>query len=288
MTSSQSVAGMEPSLSPSLVERVLAKLGLKNKPTLDLAGLNSLYAAISGNIPFDNIQKRIWFATDRKKPVTGGDPREFFENWVRHGTGGTCWAGNGGMYALAHALGFQARRMAGSVIVANYPQGGNHGSVLVTLDGIEYVFDHTFGAFKVAPFIPGKRASTGTGIHNIEVIPVDGGFEVFFHLGWTEDALPFRTEPEHDPVDHSFFIDRYDNASRVGFFNDTLLISRRFANSTVTIGRMNKIVISPGGSLAKTELTPAQRDQVLIQELGLSPEVVSMIPPDVVDGVAPF
>jgi len=287
MTSSQDVSGAEPSLSPALVELVLAKLGLQNKPTLDLPGLNTLYAAICGNIPFDNIQKRIWFASDRKKPVTGGDPRDFFENWVRHGTGGTCWPGNGGMYALAHALGFQTRRMAGSVIVANYPQGGNHGSVLVTLDGVDHVFDHSFGAFKVAPFVPGKPASTGTGVHNVEVIPVDGGFEVFFHLGWTEDALAFRTEPEYDAVDHSFFIARYDNASRVGFFNDTLLITRRFANSIVTVGRMNKLVISTDG-LAKTELTAGQRDEVLIQELGLTPEVVSMIPPDVVEGIAPF
>jgi arylamine N-acetyltransferase len=287
MTSSHGVSGAEPSLSPALVERVLAKLALKNEPALDLAGLNRLYAAISGGIPFDNVQKRIWFAGDRKQPVTGGDPREFFENWVRHGTGGTCWPGNGGMYALARALGFQARRMAGSVIVANYPQGGNHGSVLVTLDGIDYVFDHTFGAFKVAPLVPGNRASSGTGIDNIEVIPVDGGFEVFFHLGWTEDALAFRTEPEHDPVDHAFFLARYDNASRVGFFNDTLLITRRFANSIVTIGRMNKIVVSAEG-LTKTELTAAQRDEVLIHELGLSPEVVSRIPPDVVEGVSPF
>jgi N-hydroxyarylamine O-acetyltransferase len=288
MTSSHGASVAEPSLAPSLVERVLAKLGLKNKPTLDLAGLNQLYAAISGSIPFDNIQKRIWFAGDRKQPVTGGDPREFFENWVRHGTGGTCWPGNGGMFALAHALGFQARRMAGSVIVANYPAGANHGSVLVTLDGIDYVFDHTFGAFKVVPVILGNRASAGTGIHNIEVIPVDGGFEIFFHLGWTGDALAFRTEPEHDPVDHSFFLARYDNASRVGFFNDTLLITRRFANSIVTIGRMNKIVISADGVLTKTELTTAQRDEALVQELGLSPEVVSMIPPDVPEGVAPF
>jgi len=89
-------------------------------------------------------------------------------------------------------------------------------------------------------------------------------------------------------VDHAFFLARYDNANRVGFFNDTLLISRRFASSFVTIGRMNKIVVSSDGAFTKTELTAAQRDEVLIQELGLSPEVVSMIPPDIVEGVAPF
>ncbi len=245
--------------------------------------LSSRPAAICGSIPFDNVQKRIWFASDRSKPVTGGDPVEFFENWVKHGTGGTCWPGN----ALAHALGFNACRMAGSVIIANYPRGANHGSVLVTLDGVDYVFDHSFGAFKLVPIVSGNRVSSGTGIHSVEVIPVDGGFEVFFHLGWTEDSLAFRTEPEHDPVDHDFFISRYDRASRVGFFNDTVLISRRFADSIVTIGRGYKLVLTNDG-LKKAELTKPQRDEVLIEELGFSPEVVSMIPPDVEEGVAPF
>jgi|HubBroStandDraft_4_1064222.scaffolds.fasta_scaffold400659_2 hypothetical protein len=56
----------------------------------------------------------------------------------------------------------------------------------------------------------------------------------------------------------------------------------------VTIGRGKKIVVSSDGALTKTELTAGQRDEVLIQELGLSPEIVSMIPPDVVEGIAAF
>ena len=289
MTSSYGASGAEPSLSPLLVEQILAKLGLNNKPALDLAGLNTLYAAICGNIPFDNVQKRIWFATDRKKPATGGDPTEFFENWVRHGTGGTCWPANGAMYALARALGFRARRIAGSVIVPNYPAGANHGSVLVNLDGVAQIFDLPLGGFKVLPLAPGQRASTGTGIHNVQVAPLEGGaFELLFRLGWAAAPLPFRTEPEHDPVDHAFFLARYDNANRVGFFNDTLIVSRRFANSIVTIGRGKKIVLFTDGVSTKTELTTAQRDEVLVQELALSPQVVSMIPPDVPGGVAPF
>ena len=283
------IAEAEPVLAPALVEKVLSKLGLKDRPALDLAGLNTLYAAICGSIPFDNVQKRIWFASDRKKRATGGDPAEFFENWVRHGTGGTCWPSAGGMYALARALGFRARRIAGSVIISNYPAGANHGSVLVNLDGVEYIFDLPLGGFKVVPLAPGRRASAGTGIHDVQVIPLEGGaFEVTFHLGWAGVPLPFRTEPEHDPVDHAFFLARYDNANRVGFFNDTLLISRRFADSIVTIGRGNKIVVSSDGSSTKTELTPAQRDEALVQELGLSAEAVAMIPPDVAGGVAPF
>ena len=35
----------DPVLSPELIERLLAKLDLTDRPTLDLAGLNRLFAA---------------------------------------------------------------------------------------------------------------------------------------------------------------------------------------------------------------------------------------------------
>jgi hypothetical protein len=107
-------------------------------------------------------------------------------------------------------------------------------------------------------------------------------------LGWSTEPLPFCREPQYDPVDHAFFVARYDRANRVGFFNDTLLVSRRFPDSIMTVGRGKKLLVTSDGTLTKTGLTPNQRDELLVQEMGLSEEVVSMIPPDVVDGVAPF
>src|SRR6266849_3725974 len=92
----------EPALAPGLVERVMTKLGLRRRPALDLAGLNALYAAFSAGIPFDNVQKRIWFASPQTTPIPSGDPNQFFNNWLQHGTGGTCWPLNGAMYALAY------------------------------------------------------------------------------------------------------------------------------------------------------------------------------------------
>lgn len=133
------------------------------------------------------------------------------------------------MHALARALGFQTRRITGSVIVPNYPPDANHGSVLVMLDNVEHVFDLTFGWFKVLPLVPGEPASTETGIHNLQAVPLEeGGFELLFHLGWAPVPIQFRPQPEYDPVDHAFFISHYDRANRVGFFNDTLPISRTF------------------------------------------------------------
>jgi len=283
-----SEAVLEPVLAPQLVERVLAKLGLRRRPSLELAGLNTLYAAFCGNVPFDNIRKRIWFAAHQTTPLPGGDPSEFFDDWLRYGTGGTCWPINGAMYALVHALGFEARRIAGSVVVEGYPQGANHGSVLVTLDGVSYLVDAWMAGFRVVPLIRGRRASTDTGIHNINAVPTEGGFEIFCYAGWNrEQRLPFRPEPEHDPVDHAFFLARYEHTKKVGFFNDALLICRHFPESVLTIGRKSKIRVAADGTVTKTQVDETLRKAALIEEFGLSQEIVEALPPDVPGGCAP-
>ena len=275
-------------LEPQLVERVLAKLGLRQRPALDLTGLNTLYAAFSERVPFDNVRKRIWFAGSQETPLPGGDPTDFFESWLRHGTGGTCWPINGGMYALARALGFDARRIVGSVVVEGYPQGANHGSVLVKVDGIDYVVDAWLASFKVLPLLPGKLSSTGEGIHDIRAVPRNGGFEIISYTGWNrEQPLPFRPEPEYDPIHDSFFLGRYDRTRSVGFVNDSLFICRHFRDSILTVGRSNKVLVDAEGNLTKTALNESERRAVLVEEFGLSEEIVKSIPPDVAGGAAP-
>jgi arylamine N-acetyltransferase len=278
----------EPALAPTLVERVLTKLGLRQRPALDLVGLHTLYAAFSANVPFDNVHKRIWFASPQTTPLPGGDPNEFFNNWLQHGTGGTCWPLNGAMYALAHSLGFNARRIVGSVIVEGYPRGANHGSVLVTLDGISYLVDAWMAAFKVLPLISGKPSSTGQGIHDIRAVPIDTGFEIISYPGFDrEHPLPFRPEPEHDPVDHALFLTRYDRTKTVGFFNDAIFVCRHFPDSILTMGRKSKFHLAADNTLTKTEPTEAERKKSLIEEFGLSEQILEKLPPNVPGGVAP-
>lgn len=273
--------------SAKLIERVLAKLGLRDRPPLDLAGLNKVFAAYCGNVPFDNIRKRIWFASDQTTTLPGGDPTDFFENWLAHGTGGTCWPIDGALYALVYALGFDARRIAGTMVVEGYP-GPNHGSVLVTLDGIDYLVDANIGSFKVLPLLPGTPASTGDGIHDIKAVPIKDYFEVFWYSGHNrQEPVPFRTQPEYDPVDHAFFLQRYDRSKSISPFNESLYISRRFPGRILTIGRNNKITVAADGSITKTELSDTERKAALIDELGLSEEIAETLPPDV-PGRSPF
>ena len=280
-------APLDSVLSPELLERVLAKLGLNERPSLDLVGLNALYVAYWVNVPgIDTIRKRIWFAGEQTGPLPGGDPGDYFEHWLAHGTGATCWPTNGAVYALVHALGFDARRIAGCIVLEQYP-GTNHGSVVVTLDGVDYLVEANFAAGDVLRLVPGTATATSDDIHRIRAVPTEGGFDVLWYQGHDrEKELTFRTEAEHDPVDHAFFLDRYNRTKQLSVFNDALFICRRLPDSIVTLGRKNKINVTADNTLTKTEISDAERKRVLIEEFGISEQMADALPPDVPGGVA--
>src|SRR4051812_864371 len=100
----------EEALAPDLLEAVLLKLGLSEQPAANLAGLRRLYAAWCRRVPFDNVHKLLRLATNAPGPLPGDSAGEFFRTWLAHGTGGTCWAGNGALHALLHSLGFSSNR----------------------------------------------------------------------------------------------------------------------------------------------------------------------------------
>jgi len=280
---------MEPTLHEQLFDRVLSKLGLAERPALDLVGLNTLCTAFSGNVANDNLQKRIWFAGEQSKPVTGGNPIEFFENWLVHGTGGTCFPINNAIFTLARSIGFDARRIAGSIIMEGFEQDANHGSVLVTVEGIDYLVDAQFAAFKALPIVPGQAASTGKGIHDIEVVPVEDGFHVLWYAGQArEQPVCFHLTSRYDPVDNDFFLTQYERSTSNSRspFNESLYISRHFSDSILTLGRKNKITVASDNTVTTIEVTDDERRRVLIEEFGISEDTVNALPPDVPGGIA--
>lgn len=285
-------AASEPKLSSEILARILMKLGLKDRPTLDLIGLNHLYGAYCGKVPNDNIQKRIWLVGDQTTPVTGGIPIEFFENWLAHGTGGTCFPASGGLCALLRAIGFNANRISGSVMMEGIERQANHGSVLVSLEGANYLVDPQHASFTALRIIPGQPSSTGDGIHDIRAVPVAGGFELQSYPGSNrQDPLRIRFDMEKGLVDHNFFLEYYALSAlrerNRSPFNDALFICRRFPGSIIIVGRGNKIEVSSDNSVTKSEITIAERNRVLIEELGISEEVTKAIPPDEDEGITP-
>ena len=271
-------------LSEGDVERILSKLGLSTQPQLDLNGLSKMYAAWCGAVPFDNVRKRIWFASDRKAPLPGGDPADFFENWLIHGTGGTCWPGNGALFALVHALGFGARRIAGAMIEgegSGPPDRAGHGSVVVTIGGIDYLVDASIMSFEPLPLVAGEPANTSPSIHQIRTAWTDTGFDVVWLTGHARDTpIHFRPDAEYDRVDHAFFLDGYERSKHSGPFNRALRVCRRYPDSIVTIQRDELTTVDADGAVAKRNLVALERAQVLIEWLGFSEEIARRLPDD--------
>lgn len=272
-------------ISAELVDRVKSKLGLPSRPSLDLAGLNKIYAAYSGHVPNDSIQKRIWLTGDKLRPVTGGEPTQFFENWLAHGTGGTCFPANGALCVLLCALGFDARRILGSVMMEGIEHDGNHGTVLVRIDDADYLVDAQLAAFSALPLIVGRSSSTGKGIHDIRAVPRGEDFDVHWYPG-SNRQIPMvtRLDLKRGPVDHDVFLAQYALSAlrdrRRSPFNDALFIGRHFPDRILNVGRLTRTEISADNVAKKREMTPAERDQILVDEFGVSAEIIKSIPPD--------
>ena len=275
----------EPVLPQALFERVVAKLGLPPEPGLDLAGLGRVYAAYSGQIANDNVQKRIWLAGDRARPPTGGDPTEFFSNWLDHGTGGTCFAANGGLCALLGAMGFDAQRFSGGVLMEGLEHDGNHGSVVARIESVDYLVDAQLASFVPLPLIPGQFASTGQGIHDISAAPNANGFDISWYPGANrERPMVMRLDLASGPVSHAYFLAQYalsaSRQRRRSPFNEALFVGRHFPGSTMIVSRNARIVVSADNSVSKKEISPKERIQILIEDFELSRQVVNAIPPD--------
>jgi arylamine N-acetyltransferase len=228
---------VELAIPSDIFDRVLAKLGVSSKLTLDLAGLTRVYAAYSRHVPNDNIQKRIWLVGDRAKPLTGGDPIGFFVNWLEHGTGGTCFPANGTLCALLYAIGFNARRFSGAVLMEGLEHDGNHGTVIATIDGIDYLVDAQLASFVPLPLITGQFASTGNGIHDINAVPNAEGFDVHWYPGANrERSMIMRPDLTMGAVDHAYFLAQFAlSVSRDRHrspFNEALFVGRHFRGST--------------------------------------------------------
>jgi N-hydroxyarylamine O-acetyltransferase len=91
-------------------------------------------------VPFDNVRKLIHLRRQDSSPLPGNNVGDFFEAWLRHGTGGTCWAGDDALHALLNSLGFAPiRGLAMMLVTPNLPP--NHGTVLVGCEGKRYIVD---------------------------------------------------------------------------------------------------------------------------------------------------
>ena len=198
------------------VAAILARLGL-SAVTPDLAGLRALYAAWSDAVPFCNVRKTGALFADPNGSLPGLDPEDYFQAFLTHGTGGTCWTSSNALHALLTELGFDARRAVGSVFDMGMP---NHGTTVVSLDGQLWLVDSSF-IFREPLLLNPLRPTIGSDpLMAAEVALEDGSFFVWSACPPFEGGVFFRVLSLDVP--ESDYIAGYEASRNFGPFNDRL------------------------------------------------------------------
>lgn len=262
---------MSDPVKPETVERVLERLGLRAPPEPSLDGLNVLYRAWGLAVPFDNVRKRIALCRGDTGPLPGVHAQDFFENFLRHGTSGTCWPSSNGLFALLDACGFEARRIAASMRDMGIP---NHGSVVVRIEGTDYLADSSMLPPAVFPVRPGEALEIEDPVRPIRVEPVEDTLRIWFQLSFGDTFLACRIL--EDPVDHPFYLERYEITRSLDQspFNTALYAQRGFPGGRVLTYLGTSRFWKNAEGVEKTELSADELAQSLVAELGLSEEIV--------------
>jgi arylamine N-acetyltransferase len=265
-------------MDPALVDDVVRRLGFEGRPQPTFAGLSALYLAWCRNIPFDNLRKRRWLADGAEATPPGAEANDFFTAFLEHGTGGTCWSTSNGLTELLLALGFDARRVASSMLpfpgITHRP---NHGTTVVRFGEEQWLVDTSMLTEVPLPLLPGEESSAGEGILATRVAPAGSLWRVWWKPWPRPGEMP--CELEVDPADADLFLGRYWASAEASPFNASLYARKGAAEGARAMVGSTLFEIDRSGTTTETDVS-GSRDEVLRSTFGFSAEVVAAIPPD--------
>jgi N-hydroxyarylamine O-acetyltransferase len=260
-------ADNDDTLPPTLKARVVDRLGLAQLPPPNLTGLRTFYKAWCARIPFDNVRKMIALRSGSDQALPGGHAEEFFEAWLMHGCGGTCWPSSNALFALARSIGFDARRITGSMRDLGVV---NHGSVAVTVDGRDWLVDSSMQTSTPLP-LERRVFVSDDPVFAAEVEPAEGGFIVWWDMPPNAAYLPCRLHPVE--ATHDEYLASYERSRERSPFNQRLYARRNREGELLVLFGNTRYVKTSGG-LSRSELTREEVVETLHQEIGLSDQLI--------------
>jgi N-hydroxyarylamine O-acetyltransferase len=265
-------------LEPALVESILERLGFSAAPKPDADGLADIYVAWCRSVPFDNLIKRIHLVSGDSSPLPNGMPDTFFDCYLRHGTGGTCWPSAAGLHALLVSLGFDARR--GSAAMADTMMEGapqhSHGTTLVRIDGVDHWVDSSMLTDRVLPLHTGETTRLGGPIHPLRAEPVGNLWRIWWEPRGHGEEMSCLLLDENSTQAH--YLARYEYSRAWSPFNLWVHAVRNTDEGRVSVTNGSRFQRS-AETIDKREMG-ADRERILIEEFGYSEEIVAALPPD--------
>lgn len=265
-------------LAPELLERVLARLGLPGQPAPTLDGLRLLYAAWCQRVPFDNLRKLIHLRRGDAGLLPGSHAQDFFESWLRDGTGATCWAGNGALHALLHTLGFAAVRGYATMLVApDIPP--NHATVVVDCEGRSYLVDASILHGEPLALSATQTTHVAHPAWGVETQLKDG-LQV---IRWRPIHMPQGLDCRIDRigVGSEVFLDFHERSRPWSPFNYQLYARVNRGDTVVGAGFGERFVFDAQGGVQRRPLEAAERLRFLVEDIGIREELAAQVPDDV-------
>ncbi len=263
-------------LDRARVESILDRLELSSPPSVSHAGLSRIYDAWCRHVPFDNARKLIAVRAGSKAPLPGDDPVEFFDAWLQHGVGGTCWAGNGALCTLLAALGFDAVRGVATMMVApDIPP--NHGTVVVSLPEGRYLVDASILHVEPLPIVAGRQSMVDHPAWGV----TGHWLADHYAVRWRG---PMRPEPfdcriEEWPVTADRFRVQHEATRVWSPFNFELVFTVVRGDARIGLAQGQAVRIEADGAVRMEPLV--DRMGYLVDELGVSESIARAIPADV-------
>ena len=265
-------------MNADLVEQVLHRMGFSHRPDADLAGLSAIYGCWCRKVPFDNIQKRLFYSGPAEGSVPGHNFADFFQKWLTYGTGGTCWANSHAMHDLLVALGFDVVRCAGTMLSSPDAVGPTHGTVMATLDNRRYLVDGSMLTEKPVPVEEGVTLEPRHPAERIRVEHRESCWQVFWHSAHRPDGIWCRIERIDVPMaDFNQYHERTRTFSR---FNSSLYVRLNHPSNTTTIVFGERVVIGSDEHLSRNTLSDQERTQSLVEDFGIAEELAARLPAD--------
>lgn len=262
----------------SLFERVLARLGFSERPEPTLAGLRAIYHAWCQRVPFDNVRKVIHVRAGDTGPLPGSTVEDFFEAWLQHGTGGTCWSGAGACHALLRWLGFDAERgIATMLVVPHLPP--NHGTVRVRLGAEHHLVDCSILYGEPLRLEVDAETRIAHPAWRVRCTPHKGRWTVAWRPLHKADGLDCRLERFGAEAEE--FRTLYEQTRDWSPFNYEVTARVNRGDEVVGIAFGKAVNFHADGAIEQRRITHEERQRRLIEQLGLSEEIVSQLPPDV-------
>ena len=265
-------------LDPKLVDSILEKLGCGEVPPPDWAGLCSLYYQWSMSVPFDNIQKRLFYSGTAEGPVPGHTSDHFFRQWLAHGSGGTCWSNSHAIHDLLDAIGFTVERVAATMLSSPDAFGPTHGSVAAAVEGSRYLVDGSMLTRRPVPFLEAALPHAGHPSERVSMEGRGGLWHVLWHPAHRPEGLACRIEEIGVPL--ARFNEYHERTRLRSNFNNALYIRQNRDNGVDTIAFGERMRTRADGTVERSPISQEEVTAALVEDFGISEEAASLLPED--------